>query len=183
MAQETNSGQRGSQGSRKRRTRQDREEQNSRISLAETIDAIKEIAAIRANSELDTAEKLEHFLKAWWSRQYNRPLKDPLLLTYTLEELLYEFYDYVERQKAQEEHDDGDDDRIVEQRRKQALDWAEQEEQRELANLKKELNTAEPKQEGFKPSKDDLDWVNKQLDEAKKLHGESFGEDIEEDFS
>jgi hypothetical protein len=36
-------------------------------------------------------ETFERFLQFWWSRKFNRPLKDPLLLSYTLEELAYEW--------------------------------------------------------------------------------------------
>ncbi len=40
---------------------------------------------------------LEIFLVRWWGKQYNRPHKDPLLLSYTLEELLVEFLDVTYR--------------------------------------------------------------------------------------
>lgn len=35
---------------------------------------------------------LERFLQFWWCRTYNRPLKDPILLSYTIDELAYEFF-------------------------------------------------------------------------------------------
>lgn len=33
-------------------------------------------------------------LKRWWCLKYNRPFKDPLLLDYTLDELVYEYLSY-----------------------------------------------------------------------------------------
>ena len=36
-------------------------------------------------------EAFARFLRWWWCRTYNRPLKDPLLEQYTLNELCYEF--------------------------------------------------------------------------------------------
>ena len=44
---------------------------------------------------LDDTESFERFLKFWWCQKYNRPMKDPLLLTYTSEELAYEWLRYV----------------------------------------------------------------------------------------
>lgn len=36
-------------------------------------------------------EALSRSLQWWWCQKYNRPLKDPILQQYTLDELLYEF--------------------------------------------------------------------------------------------
>jgi hypothetical protein len=41
----------------------------------------------------ETLETLEKFLIQWWCRHYKRPYKDPLIQTYTLEELIFEFFD------------------------------------------------------------------------------------------
>lgn len=38
-----------------------------------------------------SVDNFARFLKWWWCRTYNRPMKDPLLATYTLNELCYEF--------------------------------------------------------------------------------------------
>lgn len=140
--------------------------------------AIQKIAQYNANSPLDTFNKVELFLKSWWSRTYNRPLKDPVLLSYTFEELLYEFHDHIERRKAMDNKVEEEDDRMEEDHQKSVMDWAEQEELQEFEKLKQE----EQKAAKTGPTKDDLEWIDKQMQEAKKIHGDTYGEDIEEDF-
>lgn len=119
------------------------------------------------------------FLKSWWSNLYNRPLKDPLLESYTLEELLYEFYDKMERQKAAEERIVKDADKMEEAKEKEVLDWAEQEEKKEMEEMQRKVDKA-----ATDPTKDpeNIKWMQQQLDAYKLEHGESFGEDIEETF-
>jgi hypothetical protein len=119
------------------------------------------------------------FLKSWWSTTYNRPLKDPLLESYTLEELLYEFYDRMERQKAMEERTTKEADKMEEAKEKEVLDWAEAEEKKELEEMQR--MAAKPKVD---PTKDpeNIKWMQEQLQQGKEEQGESFGEDIEEDF-
>lgn len=122
-------------------------------------------------------------MQSWWSRTYNRPLKDPLLLSYTIEELLYEFYDRIERRAAEEERTNSESDRIEEEKEKSVLDWAEQEEKRELEELKKKAYQEEGAP-STDPTKDpaNIAWMEEQLKQGKQLFGDSFGEDIEEDF-
>ena len=127
------------------------------------------------------------FLQSWWSRTYNRPLKDPLLLSYTLEELLYEFYDRIERAKAAEERIDEESDKIEEEKDKAAQDWAEAEELKELeAEKMAEAKKASARQSEQKPDPakdpDNIRWMEEQIQKAKAEFGESFGEDIEENF-
>lgn len=120
------------------------------------------------------------FLKSWWSTHYNRPLKDPLLESYTFEELLYEFFDKSERQKAAEESVVKEADKIEEAKEKEVLDWAEQEEKRELEEMKRaaeKLKTQNPAQDP-----QNVEWMNQQMEQYKATYGESFGEDIEESF-
>lgn len=38
-----------------------------------------------------STEALLRFLRWWWCSTYNKPLKDPLLMSYTADELTYEF--------------------------------------------------------------------------------------------
>lgn len=123
------------------------------------------------------------FLQSWWSRTYNRPLKDPLLQSYTLEELLYEFYDKIERRKAEEERINSEADKIEEDKEKNVLDWAEQEEQRELEALKANASAEEGKITQD-PTKDpsNVAWMEEQLKKAKEVYGDSFGDDIEDEF-
>lgn len=119
------------------------------------------------------------FLRSWWSTTYNRPLKDPLLDSYTVEELLYEFYDRMERTAAAEERLAKDTDKIEEAKDKAVLDWAEQEEKKELEEMKNMVAKA-----ATDPSKDpeNIKWMKKIIEQAKEEHGDNFGEDIEETF-
>jgi hypothetical protein len=146
------------------------------------VESIKTLAARNARAKLDNDETMLLFLQSWWSRTYNRPLKDPLLLSYTLEELLYEFYDRIERAKAAEEQLEEESDKIEEEKEKGALDWAEAEEKRELeAAQKAESQKSEDKPD---PTKDpeNIRWMEEQIQKAKTEFGESFGEDIDENF-
>jgi hypothetical protein len=149
----------------------------------DTLDAIKAIVAYNARAAITDETQLTLFLQSWWSRTYNRPLKDPLLLSYTLEELLYEFYDRIERRKAEEERINSEADKIEEDKDKAVLDWAEQEEKRELEALKSQASAEESKTP-IDPTKEiaNVAWMEEQLKEAKQLHGEDFGEDIEMSF-
>lgn len=122
------------------------------------------------------------FLQSWWSRTYNRPLKDPLLAEYTIEELLYEFYDRIERVKAEQERLEQDDVKIEENRDKANEDWAEKMEREEReAEMRNQAAKSEEKPD---PTKDpeNIKWMEEQLQAAKKIHGDTFGEDIEENF-
>ena len=163
-----------------------RKEHNSdSASSLSVIDAIKTIAAFNARASIDTEEKLLLFLQSWWSRLYNRPLKDPLLQTYTLEELLYEFYDRVERKAAEEERLEQDSDKIEEEKDKVVLDWAEAEEKRELEESLKSEATKLTESIPLDPTTDpaNVAWMEEQMQAAKAVHGDSFGEDIDENFN
>lgn len=146
-----------------------------RLSL---VDAVKAIAARNARANLDDEYYLLLFLQSWWSRTYNRPLKDPILLSYTLEELLYEFYDRIEREKAYKESIERENDKIEDEKEQGALDWAEQEERRELEELKAKG------EQSLDPTKDpdNIAWMEQEMRKAQDVYGETFGEDIEESF-
>lgn len=160
------------------------EEENSENSGSlTTLDAIRKLAAHNARADLDSEEQLLLFLQSWWSRIYNRPLKDPLLQSYTLEELLYEFYDRIERQKADEERLEQESDKIEEAKDRQAEDWAEKMEREEReAEMRAEAAKSETEQPD--PTKDpaNVAWMEEQLRVGKEVHGETFGEDIDEKF-
>lgn len=119
------------------------------------------------------------FLKSWWCTTYNRPLKDPVLESYTLEELLYEFYDRMERRKAADERLAQEDVKIEEAKEKEVLDWAEAEEKKELEEMQRLADEA-----GNDPSKlpENVKWMQEQLAKAKEVFGDNFGEDIDADF-
>lgn len=142
------------------------------------VDAVKAIAARNARASINDEYYLLLFLQSWWSRTYNRPLKDPLLLSYTLEELIYEFYDRIEREKAHQESIEQETDKIEEVKEQEALDWAEQEERKELEALKAEAaKTSNPTEDP-----ENIKWMEEQIRKAQEVHGETFGEDIEESF-
>ena len=106
------------------------------------------------------------FLRSWWCKTYNRPLKDPLLDTYTLYELLYEYKDKVERVRAIELGVEQETDKIEDAKVDETLSWIEEEE-------RKEKEAAEAKKAA------DEQWM---LDQLKKEKGEDFGDDINLDF-
>jgi len=66
--------------------------------------AVKAIALVNIQTEPKTLSELAVWLKRWWCRHYTRPYKDPLLETYTLEELLLEYYEthFLDDPKARE---------------------------------------------------------------------------------
>lgn len=122
------------------------------------------------------------FLQSWWSRTYSRPLKDPILLSYTLEELLYEFYDRIERRAAEEERIELEADTIEMKKEQADLDWAEVEEKKELEAIRAKAALKETPPPD--PTKDpaNVKWMEDQMAAAKKIHGDTFGEDIQDDF-
>lgn len=85
-------------------------------------------------------------------------MKDPLLDEYTVEELLYEYYEYTEWHKYQREHAEQTPDKIEEKRLKESLDWAEEEERKELEAAKK-ADSGEIHQ----PSDEDKKWMEEQM--------------------
>jgi hypothetical protein len=112
-------------------------------------------------------------------------LKDPILLSYTTEELLYEYYDRTERDMADSVRSEEEADRIDDGKVQETLDWAEQEEKRDLEALAKKQSAdptivTEPEDPMSDPA--NKEWVDKQIAEAKELLGDSFGEDINESF-
>ena len=146
------------------------------------LDQIRVIAHSNARASLDTEKQLMLFLKSWWSRTYNRPLKDPILETYTLEELMYEFWDRIERAEASKERVEEETDKIELDKEQSDLDWAEQEEKKELETLKSKA--AHQEVERTDPTKDpaNVKWMEEQLAAAKIIHGDDFGEDIDDNF-
>ena len=106
------------------------------------------------------------YLQSWWSKEYNRPLKDPLLQSYTLEELVYEYQDRIERRKASEESLEQESGKIEDEQVQANLDWAAEEEKKEREEMELMRAAAEDAES-----------------EGKEEHGEEFGEDLNIDFS
>lgn len=117
------------------------------------------------------------FFQSWWSRTYNRPLKDPILASYTIEELAYEYFDHKERDAYAAEKQDEEADKIEEAKLEEADKWADEEEKKE-AELA--ANTAESPADSI-PA-EDAAWMEEQLNREKEQHGETFGSDIVEEF-
>jgi hypothetical protein len=105
-------------------------------------------------------------------------MKDPLLAQYSIEELAYEYFDHTERQKYAQEVQEEETDKIEEAKFSEAEKWAEEEEAKE--RQAKEQQAAEQPQEP-QPMTDD-EWMEKQMLLEKEQHGDSFGEDISEEF-
>ena len=112
-----------------------------------------------------------------------------MLESYTLEELLYEFYDRQERDLAAESQVDHEADRIESKKVQENLDWAEEEERKELEALRAQNAGQKPAAEPKSPVDDPANkaWMEKivkqEIEQAKEMFGDDFGEDIDEDFN
>lgn len=109
-------------------------------------------------------------MRSWWSKTYNRPLKDPILSEYTLFDLLYEYNDKIERARAVDLQFEEETDKIEEGKLQDSLDWAEEEERKEREQAEANKKAAEA----------DEEWM---IERLKKEHGDDFGEDLNLDFS
>jgi len=100
-------------------------------------------------------------------------MKDPLLQTYTLEELLYEYHSIQEQKLAREEATEEEADKIEEEKDKEAQAWADRMEA-------EEAEAAEVTDPSMHP--DNIRWMEEQLRKEKELYGEDYGEDLNTDF-
>jgi len=118
---------------------------------------------------------------SWWSQNYNRPLKDPLLLSYTLEELIYEYHEQQERKASQSAEQEQDADKIEEAKEQADTAWADKMEAEEAAEeAAKEAAKAEQLDPSLHP--DNVEWMQQQIEKAKEEMGPSFGEDLKVSF-
>jgi hypothetical protein len=76
-----------------------------------------------------------------------------------------------------------ENDKIDTAKQQAAESWAEEEERKEQEALEAAL-AGKAKEPPVDPLKDpaNLEWMQKKIAEAKQQFGESFGEDIDEDF-
>lgn len=65
------------------------------------IENIQRKVALDIKEPVRTAEQLERFLVNWWCRHYNKPYKCKEVKEYTLEELIYEYYDINYRSNSE----------------------------------------------------------------------------------
>jgi len=101
-------------------------------------------------------------------------MKDPLLLTYTFEELMYEFNSVREEEKAILERAEQEGDKIEEAKEKATLDW--------VAQMEAEDAAAEAAAEDPSKSENNAKWMEEQLALDKATFGEDFGEDLNLSF-
>jgi len=124
---------------------------------------------------------------SWWSQTYNRPLKDPILQTYTLEELIYEYNEYNERKASIEISLEQEADKIEEAKEQKAHDWADEMEKEDIlieaAKAKAKADKAVKEQSDPREDPKNLEWMEKEIQKAKEKHGDDFGEDIKMDFN
>jgi wobble nucleotide-excising tRNase len=146
------------------------------LSIFDLIDSIRKIAASNARSDLNSETDIALFLKSWWSDYYNRPMKDPILQQYTLEELLYEFYDKIERKQAREEQKLKEEEQVEVKKEKEELEASKA---GDSTSIKKDADNAQKD-----PTKDpdNIKWMQEQIEQAKAVYGNSFGEDIDVNF-
>lgn len=105
-----------------------------------------------------------------------------MLLSYTLEELLYEFYDRIERMAAEEERSVKAETLTEDAKEKEVLDWIAEEERKEAqGNAPKVQSDNKPPVD---PTKDpaNVKWMEEQIRLAKQHLGDDFGEDLELTF-
>lgn len=172
------------------------------------FDQIEEIAKFDVRT-VEGEKAVLNFLMCWWSAKYNRPLKDPILLSYTLEELILEYNLVIQREAAQKERLDEQDDKIDKEKWEEAESWADEmereEEEREAKLAKGEkvdepIDTSNQKREAaiqqatsgitpqtqttYNPLDDpkNIEWMEGQMKLEKEKYGEGFGDDLNLDF-
>ena len=158
--------------------------------LTTTFEQINSIA--RCDARLEIGEKKNRlFLTNWWCRQYNRPLKDPLLNQYSIEELAYEYFLIGELAAYKQEKIDEENDRIEEAKIKIDTDWADEMEAEDLAREEAEAKAKAKKiakekaeKEAYDPLKDpeQIKWMEEEMEKSKTVFGEDFGEDVSMKF-
>ena len=114
----------------------------------------------------------QSFLLNWWTTYYKRPLKDPILLSYTFEELVYEYMSLTAFERAKEAKIEQESDKIEQENWDAAEAWADSME--EEGNLE---TAPDPMQ-----NPENIDWMEKQLLLDREQFGEDFGGDVELNF-
>jgi hypothetical protein len=114
----------------------------------------------------------QSFLLNWWTTHYKRPLKDPILLSYTFEELVYEYMSLTAFERAKEAEIEQESDKIEQENWDAAEAWADSME--EEGNLE---TAPDPMQ-----NPENIDWMEKQLLLDREQFGEDFGGDVELNF-
>lgn len=112
-------------------------------------DSIKKLAEKGLEGkEYLTYDELLFQLRRWWCQYYKRPYKDPLLDSYTIEELLFEYFDITKSREDTEQ-------KVSEQVEAQDRDWAEEEARREEEEAARQAE-AEKSQVPAEPENDTI---------------------------
>lgn len=115
-------------------------------------------------------------------------MKDPLLASYTMEELMYEYLDHTTRNEAAEEAQEQKQEETESAKYDEALRWAEEEEAKDKARIAagKPPETTKEKTEPSNPinglTPEDVKWMEEQLLKEKAVLGDDFGEDFSGEF-
>lgn len=130
------------------------------LSLIEHIKRLVESEYLEPKEYL-TFDELLFKLRRWWCKHYNRPYKDPLLDSYTFEELFYEYWDVT---YTPPRPDEAKDPQEIPQ---EEYDWAAEEEAKELLELERQQQVVpEPENDSIVEETDvpsDDEWAAKHL--------------------
>lgn len=97
------------------------------------LGSIQKLAESGIHKEYLTYDEFLDKLRTWWCQYYKRPYKDPLLDTYTIEELAFEYYDINRDRSAKSE--DHEDHKVSEAVEAEDRAWAAEEDAKELAEI------------------------------------------------
>jgi hypothetical protein len=147
------------------------------------FDQIQAIAYNDARNK-DSEQYSYLYLITWFCNKYNKPRKDPILLSYSIEELAYEFFIDSEIRKADKEKEELEHDKIEEAKQNEAESWADkmEREEREAEEAKKLAKENLPTPEEPIAEIPDDAWMELELNKLKQTHGEDFGEDLNLQF-
>lgn len=106
-------------------------------------------------------------------------MKDPLLLEYTPEELMYEYLDHTSRAEFVEEKQKEEQEALENDKLDEAMRWAEEEEAKDRA-AQQALETKQETPTDLTP--EDVKWMEEQLIKEKAEFGDDFGENFSGEF-
>lgn len=126
------------------------------------LEAIIRLAkAHRIEEPFSSYSALERFLKFWWCQTYNKPLKDPILLSYTIDELAYEFFRHF--------YNKPENDPNKERKDAQAVNEDEEWVKRELASIKAAEQVSKEIIEQTKKSLADIEALTETVPEGVSI--------------